>query len=92
MMHSFIATIERSGDMDAAYVRVPIDIKKEYGKGRLKVLATFGGEPYSGSVVNMGVKNADGSVCYIIGLPQAIRRKTGLSFGDRVAVTITPIL
>lgn len=92
MMHSFIATIERSGDMDAAYVRVPIDIKKEYGKGRLKVQATFDGEPYSGSVVNMGVKNADGSVCYIIGLPQAIRRKTGLSFGDRVAVTITPIL
>ena len=92
MTHRFTTTVEPNGDMDAAYVRVPIDIKKEYGKGRLKVQATFDGEPYSGSVVNMGVKNADGSVCYIIGLPQAIRRKTGLSFGDRVAVTITPIL
>ena len=43
MTHRFTVTIERSGDMDAAYVRVPIDIKKEYGKGRLKVQATFAG-------------------------------------------------
>lgn len=88
MTHRFTATIERSGDMDAAFVRVPIDMKKEYGKGRLKVQATFDGEPYSGSVVNMGVKNADGSVCYIIGIPQAIRKKIDKSFGDRVEVVI----
>lgn len=88
MTHRFTATIERSGDMDAAFVRVPIDIKKEYGKGRLKVQATFDGEPYSGSVVNIGVKNADGSVCYIIGIPQAIRKKIDKSFGDRVEVVI----
>ena len=88
MTHRFTATIERSGDMDAAFVRVPIDIKKEYGKGRLKVQATFDGEPYSGSVVNMGVKNADGSVCYIIGIPQAIRKKIGKTFGDKVEVVI----
>lgn len=88
MTHQFTATIERSGDMDAAYVRVPIDVKKEYGKGRLKVQVTFDGEPYSGSVVNMGVKNADGSVCYIIGITQAIRKKIGKTFGDRVEVVI----
>ena len=64
MIHQFTATVERSSDMDAAYVRVPIDIKKEYGKGRLKMKATFDGEPYSGSVVNMGVKNADGSFSF----------------------------
>lgn len=75
MIHQFTATVERSGDMDAAYVRVPINIKKEYGKGRLKVEATFDGEPYSGSVVNMGVKNADGSVCYIIGIPPSHPQK-----------------
>ncbi len=69
MTHRFTATIERSGDMDATFVRVPINMKKEYGKGRLKVQVTFDGEPYSGSVVNMGVKKADGSVCYIIGIP-----------------------
>ncbi len=90
MIHQFTATVERSGDMDAAYVRVPIDIKKEYGKGRLKVQASFNGEPYSGSVVNMGVKNADGSVCYIIGITQAIRKKIGKTFGDRVEVVLIP--
>ncbi len=90
MTHRFTATIERSSDMDAAYVRVPIDIKKEYCKGRLKVQATFDGEPYSGSVVNMGVKNADGSVCYIIGITQAIRKKIGKTFGDRVEVVLIP--
>lgn len=92
MSHQFTATIERSGDMDAAYVRVHIDIKKEYGKGRLKVQATFDGEPYSGSVVNMGVKDADGSVCYIIGIPQAIRKKIDKTFGDSVEVTLNPVL
>ncbi len=92
MTHQFTATIERSGDMDAAYVRVPIDVKKEYGKGCLKVQVTFDGEPYSGSVVNMGVKNADGSVCYIIGLTQATRKKIGKTFGDRVEVTLNPVL
>lgn len=92
MIHQFTATVERSGDMDVAYVRVPINIKKEYGKGRLKVEATFYGEPYSGSVVNMGVKNADGSVCYIIGIPQAIRKKIDKTFGDSVEVTLNPVL
>ena len=90
MRLDFTATIERSGDMNAAFVRVPIDIKKEYGKGRLKVQATFDGEPYSGSVVNMGVKNADGSVCYIIGITQAIRKKIGKTFGDKVEVVLIP--
>ena len=92
MFHQFAATIERSGDMDAAFVRVPIDIKKDYGKGRLKVQATFDGEPYSGSMVNMGVKNADGSVCYIIGIPKSIRQKISKSFGDSINVTLIPVL
>ena len=32
--------------------------------GRMKVRALFVGEPYDGSVVNMGVKNDDGTVCW----------------------------
>lgn len=91
MIHRFTATIIQNGDMDAAYVRVPIDIKNEYGKGRLKVEATFDGEPYSGSVVNMGVKDADGNICYIIGVTKAIRKTIGKSFGDSVDVTLTPV-
>ncbi|MBP5677062.1 MAG: DUF1905 domain-containing protein [Bacteroidales bacterium] len=92
MTHRFTSTIKRIGDMDAAYIVVPIDIRKEYGKGRLKVEATFDGEPYSGSVVNMGVKDADGNVCYIIGITKAIRQKIGKTFGDSVSVEIKPVL
>ena len=91
MQHHFTSTIERSGDIDAAYVRVPIDIRALYGKGRLRVQATFDGQPYTGSVVNMGVRNADGSVCYIIGLTKAIRCAIGKSFGDTVEVALSPL-
>ena len=86
--HRFTARIERSGDMDAAYVVVPVDIRAVYGVGRLKVEATFDGEPYSGSVVNMGVKDSDGRICYIIGITKAIRQQIGKSFGDTVEVTL----
>lgn len=88
MEHRFNARIERSGNMDAAYVVVPVDIREVYGVGRLKVEATFDGVPYSGSVVNMGVKDADGHVCYIIGITKAIRQRIGKSFGDMVEVTL----
>lgn len=90
MTHRFTSIIIQNGDMDAGYIVVPIDIRKEYGVGRLKVDATFDGEPYSGSVVNMGVKDADGNICYIIGITKAIRQKIGKTFGDRVEVEITP--
>ena len=89
--HRFTARIERNGEMDAAYVVVPVDIRAVYGVGRLKVEATFEGEPYSGSVVNMGVKDADGRICYIIGITKAIRHKIGKSFGDTVEVTLRAV-
>ena len=90
MTHRFTSIIIQNGDMDAGYIVVPVDIRKEYGVGRLKVQATFDGKPYSGSVVNMGVKNADGNICYIIGITKAIRQKIGKTFGDSVEVAITP--
>ena len=92
MEHRFTAIIERSGDMDAAYVVVPVDIRAVYGVGRLKVDATFDGEPYRGSVVNMGVKDAEGNICYIIGITKAIRQRIGKSFGDTVDVTLRTVL
>jgi len=86
----FEAIIQKTEDQDVAYVAVPLDIKKEYGVGRLKVRATFDGMPYDGSIVNMGVKNADGSVCYIIGVRKDVRAKIGKQAGDVVKVTIVP--
>lgn len=91
MEHRFNARIERSGNMDAAYVVVPVDIREVYGVGRLKVEATFDGVPYSGSVVNMGVKDADGHVCYIIGITKAIRQRIGKNFGDSINITLRAI-
>ena len=82
---SMIYNAEQKG---GAYVIFPYDIREEFGKGRVKVHATFDGEPYDGSVVNMGLKNEDGSVCYIIGLRKDIRLRIGKQPGDTVYVTI----
>ena len=75
-------------DKGGAYVTFPYDIKAEFGKGRVKVHAAFDDEPYDGSIVNMGVKNADGSVCYIIGICKDIRAKINKQIGDTIFVTI----
>ena len=84
----FDAVIQKVDDHDGAFIAVPFDIKSKFGKGRLPVHATFDGEPYDGSIVNMGVKNPDGSVCYIIGFRKDIRAKIGKLPGDTVRVTI----
>lgn len=86
--YEFEAIIKKVPGIDGAYIEFPYDVKEEFGKGRVKVHATFDGEPYDGSVVNMGVRNADGSVCYIIGLRRDIRAKIGKQAGDTVKVTI----
>lgn len=71
-----------------AYVIFPWNIREEFGRGRVKVHAEFDGQPYDGSVVNMGVKHEDGSVCYIIGITKAIRAKINKGDGDQVHVII----
>ena len=71
-----------------AYVMFPYDVCTEFGKGRVKVHATFDGEPYDGSIVNMGVKNTDGSVCYILGILKDIRTKIGKQPGDTVRLIV----
>ncbi|NLN82215.1 MAG: DUF1905 domain-containing protein [Clostridiales bacterium] len=86
--YEYDAVIQKVPDIDGAFIAFPYDLKAEFGKGRVKVRATFDGEPYDGSVVNMGVKNTDGSICYIIGLRKDIRARIGKQAGDMVHVTI----
>ena len=86
--YEFTAEIKKVPDIDGAYVIFPYDIKKEFGKGRLKVHADFDGEPYDGSVVNMGMKNDDGSICYILGILKEIRKKINKGPGDKVKVRL----
>ncbi|RRG18177.1 DUF1905 domain-containing protein [Weissella viridescens] len=71
-----------------AYVIFPYDVRQEFDKGRVKVDATFDGEPYAGSIVNMGEKNADGSICYILGMLKSIRTKLNKTIDDTVHVTV----
>ena len=89
-VYKYDAVIQSSSiGKGGAYVPFPYDIRKEFGRGRVKVHATFDGQPYDGSLVNMGVKNTDGSVCYIIGILKSIRARIGKQAGDTVYVTVT---
>ena len=88
-LYEYDAVIQSSSaGKGGAYVPFPYDVRAEFGKGRVKVHATFDGETYDGSVVNMGVKNHDGSICYIIGILKDIRAKIGKQPGDTVRVTV----
>ena len=87
-MYEYESLIYEAGKPGGAYVIFPYDVRKEFGKGRVKVHVTFDGEPYDGSIVNMGAKNDDGSVCYIIGVRKDIRARIGKQPGDMVSVTV----
>ena len=87
-VYEYESLIFPAGDTGGAYVLFPYDIRAEFGRGRVKVHVTFDGEPYDGSIVNMGVKNADGSICYIIGIRKDIRLRIGKQPGDTVEVTV----
>jgi hypothetical protein len=80
-VYEFEAVIKKVPKMDAAYVEIPFNIKAEFGKGRLKVLATFDGYPYEGIIVKMGTP------CYIIGIRKDIRAAINKQPGDTIKVT-----
>lgn len=80
--YEFDAVIRKVPDIDGAYVEFPYDVKKEFGKGRVKVYATFDGAPYEGSLVRMGTPG------HIIGLRKDIRAQIAKQPGDSVHVTI----
>ncbi len=87
-IYRFTSKIYLIPEKGRAYIKFPHDIRKEFGKGRVKVHVTFDGIPYDGSIVNMGVKNPDGSICYIIGMLKSIREQLKKSDGDEVEVTV----
>ena len=87
-VYEYESLIYEADKKGGAYVIFPYDIRMEFGKGRVKVHVTFDGEPYDGSIVNMGVRNADGSICYIIGIRKDIRARIGKQPGSRVKVVV----
>ena len=88
MRYEYETILREISESGGAYLAFPWDIRAEFGKGRVKVHASFDGVPYDGSIVNMGVKNPDGSVCYIIGVTKAIRTALGKHDGDTIRVVI----
>lgn len=81
-LYEFEAIIKKVPDIDGAYVEFPYDVKEEFGKGRVKVCATFDGVKYEGSLVKMKTP------CYIIGIKKDIRKQIGKQAGDTIKVTI----
>ena len=79
--HSFRAVIQEAGG-GGAFVEVPFDVEKAFGKKRVPILATIDGEPYRGSLVRMG---AD---CHMLIVLKEIRAKIGKQPGDEVEVTV----
>lgn len=81
-IQEFDAVIKKVPDLDGAYVEVPFDVKKIFGKGRVLVHATFDGIIYDGQVVKMKTS------CHIIGLRKDILALINKQPGDIVHVTL----
>jgi len=81
MKQEFTAVIKQHEGINGAYIEPPFDVKEVFGAKRVKVIATFDGEAYRGSIVFMGG-------CYMLGMTQEIRKKIGKSFGEQVYVTV----
>lgn len=82
MTKQFTAVIKQHEGNNGAFIEPPFDVEEVFGAKRVKVLATFDGVEYRGSLVRM-------SGCYMLGMTQEIRKKIGKDFGDTVEVTIT---
>ena len=80
--YAFDAVIQKVTAFSGAYVHFHFDVKAEFGKGRVKVHATFDGVAYDGSLVRMDTPG------HILGMRKEIRAKLGKATGDTVHVTL----
>lgn len=81
-LYEFEAEIKKVPDINGAYIEIPFDVKETFGRGKVKVHATFDGETYDGSLVRMKTP------CHILGVLKDIREKIGKQPGDIVHVTL----
>lgn len=80
MARDFEAVIE-DAPRGGALVQVPFDAKRAFGSGRPRVVATFDGVEYRGSVASMGGR-------WVLGVRKDIREAIGKGAGDTVRVTL----
>ncbi len=79
--YQFHAVIE-AGDGGGAFVIVPFDVEKTFGKKRVKINAIIDGEPYRGTLVRMGTPH------HMLLVLKEIREKIGKTIGDEVTVEL----
>ena len=78
----FDTVIRKNPNLNAGFIEFPYDVKKEFGKSRVKVKALINGIPYRGSLVKMGGE------CHWMGITQEMRKATGKNPGDTIHVVI----
>jgi hypothetical protein len=82
-IYEFDAVIQKHPDLDAAFIVFPYDVEQGFGtKGQVKVLATFDGYEYRGSLAKMGYP------VHRLGLTKEVRNAIGKNAGDSVHVTV----
>jgi hypothetical protein len=79
--YTFVATITGAGG-GGAFVRVPFDVERVFGKKRVPVQAVINGEPYRGTLVRMG------EPYHMLIVLKGIRQKIGKDIGDEVEVVL----
>lgn len=80
IVKKFSAELQDAGG-GGVYVNLPFDVEPVFGtRGQVKIKATIDGEPYRGSISNMGT----GGHCLIV--LKAIRAKIGKDIGDKVKI------
>lgn len=78
---SFSAHIERARG-GGAYVTVPFDVERAYGRKRVPVRATIDGVAYRGTLVRMGGER------HVLGVLKSIRDEIGKQPGDVVEIVV----
>jgi hypothetical protein len=77
----FSSVVESAGG-GGAFVSVPFDVERVFGRARVPVKVTMDGEPYRGSLVRLGGQT------HMLLVNKRIRDKIGKSLGDVVDVVV----
>ena len=89
-VYEFDAILHEIPKKGGAYVIFPWDIREEFGKGRIRVHTTFDGIEYDGSIVNMGLKDDQGKIIYILVVLKRIQNVLNKKEGDMLHVKVWP--
>jgi hypothetical protein len=78
----FKTEILKHPSLNSGYIEFPYDVKKEFGKGRVKVKSSIDGFVYNGSLVKMGGE------CHWLIITQEVRKAISKNPGDIVHVVL----